>query len=367
MAPRHSRSLSYTEISTALTCQALWDFRYGGTLAGSTLKPKLTKAILSEGRAWGAMVAAWHGDSGSLMAEMNAAAAMRRSLASDFERMEALGVKMNGLHDQQMEMEYKLSRIFEDYRRKESPMRNLTKIEDEIDVPLPGRSGGRRASSLYRFQCFLDGFIPAGDAGNEWLVEYKLRGRLTPHEMLQLGRQYLWYAWARQRQTGRSVVGLVVDERLNGFPSAPKLKKAPKGTGRDGYTVSHDAQKQTCTEKEYLDACELYRAEPSPAVVEALRSRVWQQRYAIPFVPSELEEAGRELVSAAMTIRDLDAGRYPVRNAQMRLCNGCDFKRVCKNPTDVLFVDLLFERTVPKRLRRPEGDEPLTAGSEVMF
>jgi hypothetical protein len=254
-----------------------------------------------------------------------------------------------------METEFKLARIFDDYKRRSEPLTGLTKIEEEIEVPIPSRTG-RRASPVYRFQCFLDGFTVDPQTGYEWLVEYKLRGRLTTHEMLTLGRQYLWYAWARQRQTGLPVVGLLVDERLNAYPGPPRVKKAKKGEGVDGWTVSH-AVSQTCTAQQYVDSCRFFGVDPAPGTVEALRDRVWQQRYPIMFAPSELEEAGRELVSAGQLIRDLDAGRYPIRNARPQICNWCDFKRVCKTPGDELFVDLMYERTVPKRLRPPKDEE----------
>lgn len=102
---RQRRYLSYSEIETALSCWARWDFTYGGRLAGSTLKPRRVAAILSEGRAWGAAVAAWHAgyygrlETGDIhrewgypiLASYDAHAALRRSLEEDAVEAAKLG------------------------------------------------------------------------------------------------------------------------------------------------------------------------------------------------------------------------------------------------------------------------------------
>jgi len=42
------------------------------------------------------------------------------------------------------------------------------------------------------------------------------------------------------------------------------------------------------------------------------------------------------------------------------LCGRCRYSAICDNPTDDLAVDVLFERTVPKRLRPPMTTEKET-------
>ena len=67
------RLLSHTEIDTALTCFARWDFAYGGHLAGATLKPREIAPVLSDGRAWGNAVAAYHAADAGVLAEIGRA------------------------------------------------------------------------------------------------------------------------------------------------------------------------------------------------------------------------------------------------------------------------------------------------------
>ena len=70
------------------------------------------------------------------------------------------------------------------------------------------------------------------------------------------------------------------------------------------------------------------------------------------FTQTDLEIAGRELVSAAKLIHSLDSGdRFPIRNTKAMICRGCDFKKICASPTDRKFVDMQFTRGVPKRLK----------------
>jgi hypothetical protein len=90
---------------------------------------------------------------------------------------------------------------------------------------------------------------------------------------------------------------------------------------------------------------------PDPELVMELQSRQWQQRVAILFRPEELDEAGYELTSAGITIRDLDNGHvWPTRNASERNCGGCPFKRICADPSASL-VDEQFVRIPAKRDR----------------
>lgn len=382
---RRSRSISHSELEAAQTCEAAWDFKYGGHLAGSTLKQRTVPTILSGGSAWGAMLAAWHGNSGNLLAKMEAYAAMTASLDADWRQMQDRGVLIPGVLDKRVDLELKLGAMFEHYTTLCEPFLNLTKIEGEIDVPIPARSG-KGSSSMYRFGGRIDGFTL--DSRGEWLWECKLRGNITPREYVELGRQYIRYAWARWRETGHPIVGIIIEERLNDVPKPARLVQAGKEDPRSYicpmcgspatkpclggldkrkelktvhperaklaqviYGPSHAAD-QMCTVESYVALCEEYHQEPHQDVVEALRGRVWQVRHQIPFRASELREAGLELVSGAKLIRDLDSGaRYPMRIGKTMTCRFCDFRPICKSPGDDLYVDQLFERGVPKRLK----------------
>lgn len=332
--------LSYSEVETAMTCWARWDFAYGGRLAGSTLRSKLVAPILSEGRAWGAAVAAWHA-SDDLTAPYVAHRALSESLSEDELEMREHGLPVDP--EARVEMEERLGAMLDHYMATAEPLPNLTRLEGEIVVAIPSR-GGSRASTKYRFQCFLDGFTDAD--GEQWIVEFKLRRQLMGAEMIQKLRQPRWYAWALTTQTGVTPTGVIVDERLNDVPKPARILKSGK--------PSH-AKDQLCTAEAYVEACLEAGEEPKLDVVESLRARMWQHRVPLLFRDGEIEEAGRELVSAAKLIRDLDAGELmPVRNAGKAHCAGCRYREVCAEPQDELFVDSLFERTVPKRLREVE-------------
>jgi hypothetical protein len=114
--------------------------------------------------------------------------------------------------------------------------------------------------------------------------------------------------------------------------------------------VSH-ASDQLTTPERYRAACAVYGEEPVGDVIRALEARRWHQRIPIQFRPSELEEAGHELRSAARLIRDLDSGDlYPIRNATVRTCAGCRFRDICDDPTPEV-VDLYFDRQPAKKRR----------------
>lgn len=296
------------------------------------------------------MVAAYHQGAGTLLATADALDAMRSSLDADAQKMAEAGVIIPGVFDTRMDMEAHLSRVFGHYQTLVPDPTPLMALEREIVVPIPSRSCNGRGSSLYRFQGFLDAMEDA-DGESEWLWEYKLRGKLTKRFLIELGRQHRWYAWARQRQTGRKVIGVKVVERLNDSPHPPKIVN---GKRKGEKVVSADVAQLT-TPALYLAACEEWGTEPNPVTLEMFRRSErtrWQQVVAIPFRPSELAEAGQELVSAAKLIRDLDRGDlYPIRNAKGGNCNGCDFRAICLNPRDDLYVEQLFKRSVPKRLR----------------
>jgi hypothetical protein len=357
MTPRQPRLLSYSEVETALTCWARWDFSYGGRLAGSTLKSKSIAPVLSDGRAWGAAVAAWHAHSGELLAGFYAQEALRASLAADEATMRAAGLPVSA--ESLLEADTRLSARLGHYMATATPFPNLTKLEGEIVVPLPSRAGPR-SSPRYRFQCFLDGFT--NDTGQEWLVEFKLRNQLTPPALLVKQRQPRWYAWAWAKQNGRLPAGVIVEERLNEAPRAARLVKARrKADGINGLVPSHD-KAQVTTPEAYIELCLEFGEDPHDDVVDALRARIWQQRFPLAFRPAEIDAVGRELVDAAKLIRNLDAGEFrPIRNATKMNCSGCRFRDICAEPGDELYVESLFTRTVPKRLREPKSKEAVHA------
>jgi hypothetical protein len=354
-----TRVISYSEVEKALTCQAAWDFRYGDQLAGSSLKQKNTPVLLSNGKAWGAMVAAWHQamqpeqlsiTDTYVAPEVRAECAMAASLHADAKRQVEVGAY--DLQDAQVSY-HTLSTIFEHYASTIEPLA-LEALEAEYVVPVPSRRGVRR-STKYRLQAFVDGRVetPAGT----WLVEFKLRGQLTPARLIQRSRQIRWYAWAHREATGQEITGVWVDETLNEAPRAPRIVNAKrKGEGIDGKTPSH-AKDQYTTPEWYIDVCEQYGVGADPDTIIALDQRRWHQRVPIVFTGRELDEAGRELTAAAHLIGDLDTGeRYPLRNAKRTVCNFCQFNDVCDSPREAYLVDQLFDR-LPAKRDRPKKEE----------
>lgn len=351
MTDRQPRLLSFSEIQTALTCWARWDFAYGGRLAGSTLKPKMLAPVLSDGRAWGAAVAAYHSHSGELLASFIAHGELRASLDRDEEEMRKFGIEP--APGARVETENRLGAMLDHYIATTDPLPNLSRLEEEIVVAIPSR-GGQRSSTRYRFLCYLDGWTD--DNGQQWLVEFKLRGQLQPVKLIEKAPQLRWYSWALAKQGGPMPVGVLLDERLNEVPKPARLLKGrvTKADPNPPPTPSH-AKDQVTTPERYRDACLEFGVEPKSDVMDALGARVWQQRVPLIFRRGELLDAGTELVSAAKLIRDLDSGELmPIRNAQKQLCSGCKFRDICSNPTDELFVDTQFHRSVPKRLRDPK-------------
>ena len=358
---RAVRSLSFTEISAAITCPARWDFAYGGRLAGSALRRRAHATILSDGKAWGAAVAAWHTHQGHETLESAydpttgryvAHAALRGAYAADVIEQQTAGAIVDVGHE--FDRIERLGEILDHYVSTAGKLENLTLLEGRFEVPLLSR-GGIHRSTKYRLEGYLDGFTVDEDGG-EWIVEFKLRQSLTPRKFLTLSRQHLWYAWARQALTKRPVIGVICDERLNDAPKPAKaviLRKTKTGTT---YRPSGDLDEMTTAES-YLALCDELGAIPKNHYekIQALQARRWQQRERILFRPGELVEAGRELVSAGRLIADLERGdRYPIRNGQRLICQGCRYNDICQNPQDTFYVDTLFERTLPKREREKE-------------
>ena len=390
------RDVSHTEIAAVMDCQAKHAFAYTGHLTdGTTLRPRAAHARLREGRAWGRAVAELHAavDGGSAVTpvanptadpspatlwpcdaapgwgetpphpansspacgrtptvdSMNrlgrALRAMWEAFDEDVAELRAAGVY--NVHEH-ADMEARLAALLAHYAYTSEPL-DIFGAETELRVPLPSRTG-RRASSRYVFTGYLDGLADVD--GLLYIVEYKLRGRLSTFEQAVRGRQYRRYAWAAERALDRRVAGVILDERLNETPKPARWVKAKrKGEGVDGMTPSH-AKDQLCTAEDYIAACAEADVQPVPETITHLEQRRWQVRHTLTFRRSEIEEAGRELVSAAHLISQLDAGAlWPVRNESTLRCGGCAFRDICANTGDTELIDLAYERRVPKRDR----------------
>lgn len=323
------RTISHSEASTALDCQARHAFAYTGQLTnGDALKPKTTHVLLRQGRAWGAAVAALH-EMGAEHARVALTAHL--SLASA-EQIQA------GLFDEaaHRELVTHLNDLLEHYIQTAEPL-PINRLEHEIQVAAPARSG-TRASTRYRYQAFFDG-AHIDSAGRTWIVEFKLRKQLSSLEQIVLSRQTRWYAWAYQATTGKQVAGVVVDERLNQAPSPVKVNK-------DGTP----SKVQSCRLDDYIAAWQELGREPDEEIVAKLAARQWHSRHVVIFRPGELQEAGLQIASAANLINQLDTGAlFPVRNPSRMRCPGCAYRDICPNPGDTVLVDALFNRVPAKR------------------
>lgn len=344
-----SRMLSNSEISTALECFAKWDFKYGGRLAGSTLKTKGVTTILSRGSAWGAGLAAYHAGGDIDVVRFH----FRTSLMKDYLRAANVGLPIPEeiLDAQQLELE----QLFYHYRDVRPRLNNLTWLEEEMTVPLYGAKSNR--SNKYQFLAKIDGFSinPTFLLDGEWIVEFKLRSALHEVSVLERSTQNKWYAWTYWMKTGRLPAGIIIDTWLATVPSLPRMVKAKrKGEGNAEGLVLSEAKDQVTRLDWYLAACKREGVQPKREVEDALMGRVWGQFAPIAYARHELVQAGEELVTARRVIHALDTGLYvPVRNAGPRVCSSCRFNKVCSNPGDASYVDTLFERGTPKRLLPP--------------
>lgn len=326
------RLISHSEVSTLLTCQHRWDMSYGDQLAGSSLKPKAVSPTLQDGKAFGAGVATY--DTGANLDF--AIDVMVDTLDEDADRLREFGLFNSIAFEESKTL---LIQLLEHYAAENAPM-GITRLEEEIIVPIPSRSG-LRDSNRYRLQVFIDGIKE--DHDGVWLVENKLRGQLSSLLMISLSRQIRWYAWAYRKQYGVEPAGVIVNERLKAVPAEVKFNK--------NGSVS---KKQTCTVDAYLAA-----GGDDEDVIAKLTAKNWQRREPVFLTTEEIDEAGQQLVSAGQQIRDFDtADRYPVRNPSPMFCGGCQFKDICPNPRDTELVDAWFERTTPKKDRPPREEVP---------
>jgi hypothetical protein len=342
------RVLSYTEVSTALTCEAQWDFKYGDKLAGSSLNSKRLAPVLGLGRAWGAGMAAWHEIHGPhqltiedevLAPEVAAESAILTSLHRDMTEGGLAADDAIAGHVQTLLTGLEL------YAAHTTPLVPFDRAEHKIVVPLPSR-GGKRNSNRYRFEARVDGVNETSQG--VWLAEFKYRGRLTPVRLIARGRQPRHYAWAWREKYERDVLGIYVDETLRVPVLPPRLVKGKRKA--DGLVPSH-AKDQHTTARWYQAVCAEHGVDPDPDTFTALAQRVWTQRVPIIFRRGELDEAGRELVQAAKKVSDLDHGAPPLRNVGRSTCDFCDFDVICDNPRNALDVEQHFTREPPKRDR----------------
>lgn len=322
------RLLSVSEASTLMDCPWRWDLAYGGHLAGSTLKPKTTPMLLSQGRAWGRAMAELHSNWDRTDQMVLAQTAIRESLAEDADQQ-----REHSLYDPEAHAEALLLQLacLQHYFATQELL-PLHGAETELVLSLPAN---QRHSNRYKLQCYLDGLHD--DEHGTWVVEFKWRkSRLMTMELAARQRQLRWYAWAWREKLGREPVGVILDERLGVAPPPVRINK--------NGSVSRT---QSCTVEDYMRAGGL-----DADILVQLRAREWQARRRITFRPGELDQAGAELRSVARLTQQYDSGLLtPVRNPNERNCSGCRYRMICDDPWDSDLVDALFGRAPAKRDR----------------
>lgn len=354
------RVLSNTEVSAALRCQAAWDFRYGSQLAGTSLKPKGDTVPMKAGRAWGRAVAAYHASNGNVG---HAFDALEKALADDAAKQQEHGLYKPEEH---AELVGDLRAIL-DFYIKGAELLPSDRLEHELLVPLPSRSGQGR-SNRYFLKAYFDA-LHVDPAGRTWLVEYKIRGDLMTYDQIQKSRQLRQYVWAYRQEYGVDLAGVIVDEALRKAVQPAKwVQSKKKGVGLprikfdekkgkevEYWIVPSTTAEQFTTPELYIAACNEAGVDVKPETVEGLRSRRWRSRHTVIYSDAEIEEAGKELVSLGRQVAALDSGQtYPVRNVSKANCNGCFFREICNEPDDAELVDVLFDRKPPKRDRPAE-------------
>ena len=339
------RAVSHSEASVLLDCGLKWDLAYGGRILGHTLAPLVAHPRLRDGRAWGRAVAALH-QHGSITdhAVDEAQMALTISLSEDADQMMDAGVFDQA---EAQDTSDRLVAMLRHYAETTEPLR-LERLEEEILVPIPSRTG-KRASNKYRLQCFFDG-IHVDDEGRTFIVEFKLRGTLTDLEKIQRDRQIRWYAWAYREATGTEVDGVIVDERLNRAPEPPKVLKNGRPSMDQRQYTTKDLFREAVAPF-WSEMSDLAREEAT-AAAEAFDQRRWQARHVLFFRNDEINEAGHQIVSAARQIALMESGDlYPTRNPNPSRCGGCQFADICVTPTDLEFVRTNYRITEPKSQR----------------
>lgn len=339
-----------------LDCPAKHAFGYTGHLTGGQVLTPHTPALrLRAGRAWGRGVAAYHQADENLTRTIRfglGLIALNEALDEDADRMREHGVHSEHEHH---DLALKLADVLWHYATTAEPLK-ITDPEFRLELPIPSRTG-RGVSNRYVFEGYLDGIATMD--GRLWLAEYKFRDSLSDYEDIARDRQTRRYVWAAERQLGVAIAGVIVDERLSEPPKPARWVKAKrKGEGLPPYDekgrgrLPSEAVDQLTTSALYVEACLEADVDINAATVAALDARHWQKRHRVIFRRSEIEEAGRELVSAAHQVQLLDSGvLFPVRNSAAWRCRGCQFKDVCRNPADRELIETSFERRPPKRER----------------
>lgn len=328
------RTLSHSELVTLTECPARWAFRYGGQLTdGDCLETRAPARVLRAGWAWGACVYALHAAGIDDARETLASA-----LGHDAAELQELGSYDEAEHEALLGQ---LTGVLEHYAGTAERLHGLHSPEEPIEVALPSR-GGLRSSNRFRYAGRLDAVWHDED-GRAWIVEFKLRGKLSSIEQLALDRQGRRYAWAWERATGERVAGVIYDETLSDPPRPPRVLLS----GR----TSHDKRQMT-TAAAYRASCEETGTPVDPETLDALGRRVWHQRFRLVFRPGEIADTGQELVWLARQVQLIESGVIgPVRAPSMRRCPGCAYREVCATPDDRDLVDELFLRVPPKRKR----------------
>lgn len=320
--PTLGRPVTQSEIGQLLACPQKWSFGYGD-VAGFPIQPRVTALRLREGRAWGAAVQQWH-TTGAIDA---AAGALLASLDEDAAQMEREGAFD---HEEYDETKEKLIGALVHYA---ATAERLNLVGSEVELEMTHGDG-------WTYRCHLDG-VHQDEDGYLWVVEFKLRGAgsFTPLEQAVLWRQTRWYALALEAsrpfdKISHEVRGVIIDERLNDAPKPVKFNK----NGDVSAT-------QTCMLEEYMHACAVRGQTPHMPTVERLSAKIWQQRHTILFRPDELDDALRELESAASLVA-LYAGHSlrPIR-VPGKQCGYCEFSELCPTPRDERLRDALYRPT----------------------
>ena len=178
---RQVRTLSFTEISTALQCEAKHDFSYGDRLAGSALKSKTVLPVLSGGRCLGR-------DGGGL-----ARLGRPRPGARGDVRLARTGTPSASAssvyHDreQHTELRERLERIFAHYDHDRRAAAAALARGGRCWSRCPRSTARRGRRSKYRFLAYFDG-IHEDAEGRVWLIEFKLRARLSALDLVANSR-----------------------------------------------------------------------------------------------------------------------------------------------------------------------------------
>lgn len=338
-ARRHTaasnRFISVTEVGELLECQAKHAFGYTGALSGGKcLEPLVPHLNLRRGRAWGAGVAHWHEHGEFAPASL----AMLAALDDDVQAMQQAGVWTEELAAEHYALYESLASILSDYAATAERL-TFDSPERELRVDI-GDTG-------FGFLGFLDGLHTDAD-GRVWLVEFKLRGELTPAEHVGLDRQVRWYGWACRELFDIEPAGLIYDERTTFVPGPVKMNA-------DGETPTK--RQAGCTADAYAAAWRAVGKEPDEATMAALGKRETHGRTHVVFTPRELDDAGRELVTATKLVRAFDERLlHPVRNTQKGRCARCKFREICPDPTgSIEILPALFALKPPKSGRAITG------------